>query len=133
MSDLPEIKITPVSKESSIEGAWTVYRGVGLKIARNGNPNFKRIFARLSRPHRKSIEQNSMDEDLALGLLCEAISESILVNWKDFKIGDTVIEYSHANAKQLLKNDPDCLQFVQEFSKDLNNYINEDKVEVQEK
>ncbi len=128
--DLTNIKITPVDSTAANDGAWTNYRGVDLRIARANNDNFKKTFMRLARPYRKDIAQDNLDEKISESIMCEAIADAVLVDWKNFSINGTEVPYSRANAIALLKNDADCRKFVQDFSADLSNYISRDKEEV---
>lgn len=125
-----KIRITPVDDSAAQDGTWTDYRGVSLKIARAGNERFSRSFMNASRPHRKDIERNALDNGTAEKILCEALAEGILVDWKNFVIDGEELQYSKANASELMKQDPDCREFVQEFARDLNNFIVADKEEV---
>jgi len=127
MTDLKSLKITPVDAQAARDGTWTKYRGVDLKIARAGNEKFAKTFMRLSRPHRKDIQQDTIDNKIAADIMCEALADGILVGWKNFVINDEEIEFNKENAFSLLKNDEDCRKFVQEFAQDLNNFIVADK------
>lgn len=121
------IKITPVNEQLEVDGEWANYRGVKLLIARNNNVNFKRIFKKLTKPYKMAIENDTMREEDSIDILSEAMADSILLDWNNFP-GD--IEYSKENAKELLINDPDCLQFIQEFSNNLSNYLLADRQEL---
>lgn len=128
-----KMRITKIDDKAAQDGSWTEYRGVSLKIARAGNDRFAKSFLRGSRPYRKDIQANTVDDQIAEKILCEAIAEGILVDWKGFVIDDTEIEYTVENATALMRDDPDCREFVQEFSRDLNNYLTQDKDKVIEK
>lgn len=122
-----KMRITPVNDKASQEGSWTKYRGVDLKVARANNERFQRHFMNASRPHRRDIDKNALDNATAERILCGAIAEGILLDWDNFIIDGEVVEYSKENAFELMKQDSDCRDYVQEFSRDLNNYIEEDK------
>lgn len=123
-------RITPIDDELVIDGTWTNYLGVPLRIARANNDKFKKIFRQLSKPYNRQIENNSLPEDVAEDILTEALSKAILVDWDSSKFPDNV-KYSHANAKDLLIHDPDCRDFVIEFSREAENfYIQENEEEV---
>ena len=125
-----KMRITQVDDKAAADGTWTNYRGVNLKIARSGNERFTQSFLRASRPYRREITQNALDNKIAERILCEAIAEGILVDWNNFEIDGNQIDYSVGNATELMKQDPDCREFVQEFSKDLNNYLAQDKEDI---
>jgi hypothetical protein len=123
------LRITPIDNNAAQDGAWTVYRGVDLKIARAGNDRFAKHFMSASRPHRQDIDKGRLDTKTAERIMCESMAEGILMDWKNLKVGDQEVEYSKTNAFDLLKNDPDCRDFVQEFARELNNFIEKDKDE----
>lgn len=125
-----KLRITQIDDKAAQDGTWTEYRGVSLKIARSNNERFAQSFLRGSRPYRKEINANALDNKIAERILCEALAEGILVDWKDFVIEGQEIPYSVENATSLMRDDPDCREFVQEFSKDLNNFLVQDKEEV---
>ena len=127
------VRITPLDDSKVSEGTWTKYRGVDLKIARAGNPEFTRLFNQLTRPHRREIEKDTLDEGTMRSILCETLAKTVLLDWKNFNGSDGEIEYSIGNAKSLLLNDPDCREHIQEFARDVNNYVIEELEQIVEK
>lgn len=127
------IKITPVNEKESQEGVWTTYHGVKLKIARSNNERYLKTFLNLSRPHRKAIEKNALDEETSIGIICQSMAEGILVDWEGLKTAEGEIAYSVDNAVNLLENDPDCREYVMEYASDMANYLISDKEELLEK
>ena len=126
------LKITPIAKTAE-EGAWANYRGVKLLIARANNPKFKTTFRRLTKPYKKEMENETLDEKTSGDLLAQAFAEAILLDWKDFVINGKEIEYNKENAADLLINDPDCLQFVTDYANDIDNYLTVDEDELKGK
>lgn len=124
-----DFKITPVDQEAEQEGVWTEYLGVELLIARITNDVYKRAFRRLSKPHQKKIDNRTIDDKTTKDILAKSVAKGLLRDWKGFVIDGKEIPYSYENAVQLLKNDPDCLDFVMEFAQDLDNYIVEQQEE----
>jgi len=126
-----DIRITPIDREAAEKGKWTKYRGVDLCIARANNTRFRAIFRRLTRPYQIDMDEGRLSEAISADLMAEALGREVLVDWKPFEVGegDSVItvQYSPENAKQLLLDDPDCQDFVMDYSKSLNNYLEETK------
>ncbi len=125
------LQITPVNKEEEENGKWTNYRGVDLLVARANTDKYKRAFRKAMAPYQRQIEDESLSEEKSIDLLTSLLSKHILLDWKnfpDFASTDSkaTVSYSSENAKDLLSNDPDCLQFVQEFSNNLNNFLIEE-------
>jgi len=123
------LQITPVDHGKEEDGSWGSYLGVPLLIARSNNAKFKKMFRRLSKPYKKQIDKGTIDDDTALDIMCKSIAYGVLNSWDKTKMPGNP-EYSEENAVDLLKNDPDCLDYVQEYSNDLDNYIKEDIEEV---
>ena len=125
------LQITPINKEAAEKGKWTNYRGVDLLIARTNTDQYKKAFRKVMAPFQRQIEDESLSEEKSVDLLTTILAKYILVDWKnfpDFNSPDpkATVPYSEANAKDLLTNDPDCLQFVQEFANNLNNFLLEE-------
>lgn len=124
-------QITPVDHAKEEDGSWGDYLGVPLLIARANNDKFKKIFRRLSKPHKKQIDKGTIDDETARSIMVKSVSGAILNGWDKTKIPGNV-EYSREMAEALLANDPDCMDYVQEFAADLDNYI-KDELEETEK
>ena len=130
---MKSLRITPVDDDAAENGAWANYRGVKLRIARANNPKFRSVFMRLTKPYQKELNaQNAgaLDEDIMRDIMAKALSEAILTDWSNFVIDGEEIPFSKENAYSLLFNDEDCREFVTEFSRDLDNYIREEEVEL---
>jgi hypothetical protein len=123
------LKITPIGK-SAEEGVTANYMGVDLLIARAGNTKFKAAFRRLTKPYKHDIDNSTLSDEISEKLLAEAMAEGVLVGWSGFKSDGKEVKYSVDNAVDLLMNDPDCMEFVSEFSRDINNYLEKDKAEL---
>jgi len=117
------LKITPTDNELEEQGAWGEYRGVKLLIARGNNIKFKREFKRLSAPHSRAISKGRLDEQTANDIVVRSAAVGLLRGWKNFIVDGEEVEFNVQNAIDLLRSDPDCLDYVQEFADDVDNYI----------
>lgn len=126
---MSELRITPINDSKEEEGVWAKYFGVDLLIARSNTTKYNNLFRRLTKPYKRQLEKNNLDNDTMEEIMCEVMSETVLLDWKNFK----GIEYTKENAKSLMKNDNDAFEFVKNFSEDINNYLNEDVDETVEK
>lgn len=128
-----DIRITPVDKKAE-KGKWTTYRGVQLCIARANNTRFRALFRKLTAPYQKDMEEDRLPEAISADIMAEALGREILIDWKPFEVGEgdniVTIKYSPDNSKQLLLDDPDCQEFVMEYSQAVNNYLTEVKESV---
>ena len=127
---MKKLQITPIDHNREDNGTWTIYRGVQLLIARASNTRFKAIFRRLTQPYQRELDQGGLSEEKSAEILCESLSDAILLGWKGFVMDGEEVEYSKENAKNLMLNDPDCREFVTNFSNDIENYIREDRDKV---
>ncbi|MDX1699244.1 MAG: hypothetical protein R3250_01440 [Melioribacteraceae bacterium] len=124
------LRITPTKVEDEEYGIWTEYYGIKLRIARSTNTKFKKEFRRLTKPYQKEIDEDRMQEEKSSAILAEAMAKAILVDWKDFVVNGKEVEYSIANAIDLLTNDEDCRTFVSNFAGEIDNYIIEEMEKV---
>ena len=127
-----ELHITPVDHKAQEDGTWAFYRGVRLLIARNNNPRFKASFRRLSKPYERDLEKGTLPEETSEHILCRSMAEGILVGWDEttFVINGEQIEYSIDSAYNLLKNDPDCRDFINEFAGEVSNFLRTEQEEL---
>ena len=123
------LQITPIDHVKEEDGAWGSYLGVPLLIARANNDKFKKVFRRLSKPHKRQIDKGTIDDVTAKDIMVKSVAAGILNGW-DKNYMPEKVEYSEINAISLLHNDQDCMDYVQEFSADLDNYIKEEIEEV---
>ena len=124
------LKITPTDDSKETEGTWGEYLGVKLKIARSNKPKYT---AELARRLKIFSNKRNIDPDQAVTETCKALAKHILVDWKNLKMDDKDIPYSSDLAYELLKNDPDCRDYVIEFADDSANFYKEVAEEIVKK
>jgi len=129
------IKITPIKEEVELEGVWTEYMGVPLKIARWGTKEFTKAFRRHSRPHAAAIKKENLSEEQSQEIMVNTIADTILLDWDSskFVIDGQSVPFNRANVKELLLQDRDCFLFVMDFAKDMQNYLIEEVEELEGK
>lgn len=96
------------------EGVWVDYEsGFRVKIARIGNPKFKEFMLKKSKPHMRKLQSGNIDNDLADGLMKEAIARTILVDWEGLLDDqDQPIPFSQETALDLMKESNDFYQEI---------------------
>lgn len=104
-------------------GQWTSYEGSDFKIAFATNVKFLRAKQRLEQPFRRKIENGSLDPAEHRRILCKAMAEAILLDWKNVE-GD--VQYSTKAAEKALLYDEAFREFVMSFSMELANFREED-------
>jgi hypothetical protein len=90
--------------ETEKEGTWVDYRdGSRIKVARIGNPNFVRSYNAKMKPHRRKQRDGTLDDELESRLLCEAVAESVLLDWEGFTENGKTLKYTTQKAYDLLR------------------------------
>lgn len=115
------LKNLAVDTTVEIEGVWhEVDAGFRVKVARMNNPEYVRVFNRLSAPYRQAAVAGTLSEEKKAMLAAEAIARTILLNWESLYIDDEEIPYSIEKAQEILR-DPQyspfftlVMQFAQE-------------------
>lgn len=104
MTDLQAQFATDPTKE--IEGVWTDDLGAGLKlkIARLKNPNFRKLYQRLTKPYERQIRNRTMDDAVENTILAKCLAKTVLLGWENLKVAGCVLEYSEAEALKILSN-----------------------------
>jgi hypothetical protein len=106
-----------------LEGAWIdVGDGAQLRIARSGNPRFREVAKKLAAPHQVAIRNASLASDVALRILVQTLSETILLDWKGLEEGGKPLRYSKKTAERLLTELPDFRQLVAELAGDRSRF-----------
>jgi hypothetical protein len=108
------------------QGVWATFMGSDFLIAHTSSMRFQRTLARLQQPHRKKIETGTLDPQQSRDILCKAMSEALLLDWRKVSGRSGDVPYSPDAAYQALVKNPELRDFVTEFSMNLQNYRNEE-------
>ncbi len=112
-------------------GVWLEFSGSKFLIAHMTNLKFQRALARLQQPHRKKIENGTLDPGVNKQIVCKALSEAIVLGWKDViaKSGQPV-EYSPEAAFTALMKNGEFRDFVSDSAMNLTNFREEEVEEL---
>lgn len=115
----------------SENGVWTEWRGGQFLIAHMSSISFQRALSRAQQPYRKKIEAGTLDPLLLRKVTCQAMSEGMLLDWKDVvdKSGQQV-KYEPAHGLRMLQNNAEFREFVSDFAMQLTNFHNDAVEEV---
>ena len=117
MSGIRRIFATDQSTEE--KGVWQDYgNGVEILIARAGGSNkaFAKRFTELTRPHRRMIQAEAVDDATAKEILYQVYAETVVKDWKGITAEDLdpaaanpndAVPYTAKNAVTLFKALPD--------------------------
>lgn len=119
-------------RSAETNGVWVdAGEGLHLLIARAGNPRFQDAMRRLGHPLLPQIKTGTISEETSEGVLCRALAETILLNWKNLQDDDGKdIPYSVEKATQLLLEVRDFRSIVIELSQNVNLFRNEQTREI---
>lgn len=125
------LSIINPDKKVEEEGMWTSFGGSMFKVASTSNLKFQKIFARLQLPYHKKIDKGSLDPKIGLSIMCESLSKTVLMDWKDV-LGDDgqPVEYTPELGQKILANHSDLREHIQEFGGDIENFRVADKEEL---
>lgn len=108
------------------EGIWYAFsEETKFRLARAGGANlrFAKSLEAKTRPYRRQIENESIDNELANNLLLEAFVETVLLDWQGVKDRDgNDLPYSKDNALKLLKDLPDLYLELRTEAARLSNF-----------
>ncbi len=109
------------------QGAWVDYQNSKFLIAHMSNLKFQRALARLQQPYRRKIESGTMDPEVSKNLICRAMAEGILLDWKDVRSssGEVNVPYTVEAGYTALFRNPEFRDFVSDFAMNLSNFRSE--------
>lgn len=108
---------------STESGVWGDFLDSQFLIAHISNMRFQRILAKLQQPHRAKIERGTLDPQVSKDLLCKAMAEGILLDWKNVVDGDgKVTEYTSQKGFVALSKNVEFRDFVTDFATNLSNF-----------
>lgn len=107
-----------------------------VRLARAGGANnayLKRMEA-LTKPHRRAIQNNSIERDVLLNIVRQVFAETVIKGWEtrtkkgDFVSGiedaeGNIQPYNLDNVMRTLTDLPDLFSELQEFAGDQNMYL----------
>jgi hypothetical protein len=108
MADINKVRTDP---EKELQGVWTDFaEGIRLKIARAGNPAYRKLLRELSEPHIKDIRNGTMDEELNSTILKKVRAITILLDWENIEENGQEVSYSKEKALEYFM-DPSLRDF----------------------
>lgn len=106
-------------------GIWVDFEGSSFLVAHISNMKFQRALARLQQPHRKKLESGGLDPQVQREVICKAMAEAILLDWKNVgsvNEAHSGIKYTSANAFTALLKNTEFRDFISEVATNLSNY-----------
>lgn len=114
-------------------GTWREYDDSKFLIAHISNLKFQRALARLQQPHKRKLQEGTLDPKINQQIVCQAMAEGVLLNWRDMTTVDgSEVAYSQENAAKLLQRDPAFRDWVTDVSTNMANFRAEEVKELGE-
>lgn len=116
------------NKTKEEQGVWfSGPAGMRFLVARQGNKEFKRLAAELTKPHRRVIERGLADKKLMNEIAAEVAARTVLLDWSGVTGPDgKVVPYSPEEAKRRMLETEDFFEFITSCSADARAYRDEE-------
>jgi len=112
-------------------GVWADFLESKFRVAHISNNKFQRALARLQQPYRRKIESGTMDPKVSKDLLCKAMAEGILLEWKNVVDGEgQQVEYTPERGFVALSKNTEFRDFISDFAINLANFREEEVKEL---
>ena len=133
----PLRKMFETDKSVERDGIWLEYApGVEIIIARAGGANkrFAKVMELLSKPYRRALQTNSVDESILLELFVKAYARAIALEWKGFTKdlithddtdADILLDFNQENCEAVLREQPNLFIDIQKASDDISLFRTE--------
>jgi len=107
-------------------GVWGEFSGSEFLIAHISNKKFQRCLARLQQPHKKKLEQGTLDPIVNRDILAKAMAEGLVLDWRRV-VNSTKqdVPYTKEAVESALKADPEFRDWVSEYALNLANFRKE--------
>ena len=126
--------IHAVDKKAQKTGVWTTFEGSEFLIASTSSSAYQKRIAVLRKPLAKQIDKGTVDPDDLINMLCTALSEYILLDWKGVEgEKNAEIEFTQWRGLEAMKDNDDFREFVRDFGSTQANYEQEFKETVVKK
>jgi hypothetical protein len=115
------------SEKLEVEGVRFENGTYSYTLARSGGANkkFQKLFERLSRPHRRQLDNGTLDNVVAERLMREVFAKTVIIRWETFQ-NDGWVEGIELEDGTIVPATPDTLVKVFEDLPDLFTQITED-------
>ena len=96
--------------------------GAKVRVARIGNPKFKLVFNRLTKPHKQMMQRGTLPEATGDSILIRAMAETILLDWEGIEEDGTPVEYNKEEVIRLLTEYKDFRDLIANLASDMDSF-----------
>lgn len=119
------------SEKLENEGVWVdLGDGAQILVARAGNKENRELIKRLIAPHKVQLRHNKLPDEVLTKLTIEAMSTTILLDWKGIEENGKTVAYNRDNAIRLLTDYKDFRDQVSGFSNEMELFQAEEKAAI---
>ncbi len=139
MSMYDQLQTDPALETKGVEVDYGSFR-VTLARAGGANKRYEKLLDARSKPHRRAMKTETMDNDVALGVMREVYADSIILHWeaknakgnwevgieaKPKKPGDpiNIVPFNRDNVVQAMIDLPELLLWFKEDAEKLALYL----------
>ena len=120
-------KIFSSNDEKEEEGVWEDFGdGAGLLIASSHNKRFQKMFRKIPNGIRAQMNNGSLHDDIARGLMAGIFAETLLLDWRKMSDEGKELIYSKEEAKKFLLKYKHFANFVWERAEDQSRFRDEE-------
>lgn len=113
------------------EGVWAEFADSKFLVTHMSNISFQRAVMRRQAPHRRKVENGTLDPAITRELMTHAMAEALVLDWTGVVDGSGVeVPFSKDACYKALKNNEDLRDFISDFSMNLDNFREEHKQEM---
>lgn len=113
-------------------GVWRDFGNAKFLIAHISNLTFQRALSRYQQPHRRALENGTLDPKVQRDILCKAMAEGVLMNWQGVtsKITKEAEPFSPKSALVMLKGNAEFRDFVSAIAAEISNFRQDEAEEL---
>lgn len=127
MGEIMDLTNIALDNKKEKEGVWFDIDGeTSVLVARMYNPNFQKLFERLSMPYRNSAKRGLLKDEKAEEILSKVLSKTVLLDWKGLTLAGKQVKYSTDKAAEILsdKKYSTFRQIIIDYAEEQSNYRN---------
>jgi len=128
-------KVFGTNKTLEKEGIMLDYGEFAVRVARAGGSNkaFSTLFERLTKPHRRAMETNTMSEETMKDIMYEVYAKTVVLDWAGINDDEgKPVQYSAEECIKLFREAPDFYANLSEAASTFNMF-QEEQAEQDEK
>lgn len=113
------------------EGVWREFAGSEFRISHISNDAFQKALAKYQQPHRKKLENRTLDPATNKQILCKAMADALLLDWRNVvDVNRQETKYTPKAGYEALVKNPAFRDFVTDVATELNNFVEEELEDV---